>query len=243
MSVEAPQAPPTPSSGELSTARRTSWPVLGAGLLVLLALCAGLLLGRGMGDATGSVGNRVDVGFAQDMKVHHAQAVAMSAAVHDGSQDPEVVALALDILTTQQAQIGMMSAWLEQWGQTQAASGPTMSWMGGGHSGPMPGMASADELASLQTLPAGALEEQFLRLMIRHHAGALPMAAAAIEQGGHQPLVRLAGTMLDGQQAEIDLMQDMLAARGHAPEPVEGAAEGAEHAHDDGAGHSDGEHG
>jgi uncharacterized protein (DUF305 family) len=90
--------------------------------------------------------------------------------VHARSQDPEVEALALDILTTQQAQIGMMGGWLEQWGQTQAASGPTMAWMG--HSGAMPGMASQEELASLRTLPAGELEEQFLRLMIRHHAGA-----------------------------------------------------------------------
>ena len=228
MSVESPEAPPTPSSTDVSSARRTSWPVLGVGLAVLLALVAGLLLGRGMGDAAARVDDPVDVGFAQDMKVHHAQAVAMSAAVHDRSPDPEVRALALDILTTQQAQIGMMSAWLEQWGQTQAASGPTMAWMGDGHSGPMPGMASPDELASLDRLPAGDLEEQFLRMMIRHHAGALPMASYAMEEATHSPLVRLAGTMLGGQQAEIDLMQDLLVARGHAPEPVD---VGAGHSH------------
>jgi uncharacterized protein (DUF305 family) len=205
--------------------------VLGAGLAVLLALVAGLLLGRGMGDAAARVDDPVDIGFAQDMKVHHSQAVAMSAAVHERSQDPEVIALALDIMTSQQAQIGMMSAWLEQWGQTQAVSGPTMGWMGDGHSGAMPGMATADELASLQTLPPGQLEEQFLRLMVRHHVGALPMASHAMEEGTHQPLVRLAGTMLAGQQGEIDLMQDMLAARGHAPEPIEGGMDAGQHDH------------
>jgi uncharacterized protein (DUF305 family) len=155
----------------------------------------------------------------------------MSAAVHERSQDPEVIALALDIMTSQQAQIGMMSAWLEQWGQTQAVSGPTMGWMGDGHSGAMPGMATADELTSLQTLPPGQLEEQFLRLMVRHHVGALPMASHAMEEGTHQPLVRLAGTMLAGQQGEIDLMQDMLAARGHAPEPIEGGMDAGQHDH------------
>ena len=236
MSVRTAEEQHSPVAADGAAARRTSWPVLGAGLAVVLALVAGLLLGRGMGEASSRVDDPVDVGFAQDMKVHHAQAVAMSAAVHDRSQDPEVRALALDILTTQQAQIGMMSAWLEQWGQTQAASGPTMAWMGEGHSGPMPGMASGEELASLRTLPPGELEEQFLRLMIRHHAGALPMASAAIDLGGHEPLVRLAGTMLDGQQAEIDLMQDLLAARGHAPEPLDDLA--STHAHD-GAEHGD----
>ena len=209
---------------------------------MVLALLVGLLLGRGTVGPTANADERVDVGFAQDMKVHHAQAVAMSAPVHERSQDAEVVGLALDILTTQQAQIGMMGGWLEQWGQTQAASGPTMAWMGDAHSGPMPGMAGADELAALRTLPAGELEEQFLRMMIRHHAGAVPMASYAATEGRNPALVRLAGTMVGGQQAEMDLMQDLLVARGHAPEPVpdlvvhghDGAPE------DEGGGHSHG---
>jgi uncharacterized protein (DUF305 family) len=237
MSVESPVAPARPSGDEPVRHSRTSWPLLGTGLAVVLALLSGLLLGRATAGPTAHVDERVDVGFAQDMKVHHAQAVAMSAPVHARSQDPEVSALALDILTTQQAQIGMMGGWLEQWGQTQAVSGPTMAWMG--HSGPMPGMATQDELASLQTLPAGQLEEQFLRLMIRHHAGAVPMASYAAVEGDDPSLVRLAGGMVSGQQSEIDLMQDLLVARGHAPEPV---AEIEVHGHDFGedAGHGHG---
>jgi uncharacterized protein (DUF305 family) len=238
MSVGTPVAPAPPSADEPVRASRTSWPLLGAGLAVVLALLVGLLLGRATAGPTGGVDQRVDVGFAQDMKVHHAQAVAMSVPVHARSQDPEVEALALDILTTQQAQIGMMGGWLEQWGQTQAASGPTMAWMG--HSGAMPGMASQEELASLRTLPAGELEEQFLRLMIRHHAGAVPMASYAAVEGRDPSLVRLAGGMVSGQQAEIDLMQDLLVARGHAPEPV-AEIEVHEGFHfDEGAGHSHG---
>ena len=236
MSVESPAAPTRPSDAEPVRAGRTSWPLLGAGLAVVLALLAGLLLGRATAGPTARVDARVDVGFAQDMKVHHAQAVAMSAPVHERSQDPEVAALALDILTTQQAQIGMMGGWLEQWGQTQAASGPTMAWMG--HSGPMPGMASQDELAALRTLPAGQLEEQYLRLMIRHHAGAVPMASYAATEGDDPSLVRLAGGMVSGQQAEIDLMQDLLVARGRAPEPV---AQLEVHGHDFGEGEGEGE--
>ena len=231
MTVEVPQAPPRPSSTDRSATGRTSWPLLGAGLAVVLALLAGLLLGRGTAGEPARVDDPVDVGFAQDMKVHHAQAVAMSAAVHDRSQDREVVALGLDILTTQQAQIGMMSGWLEQWGQTQAVSGPVMGWMGDGHSGPMPGMASTEDVASLRTLPPGELEEQYLRLMLRHHVGALPMASHAAEEASNPALARLAGTMVVGQQGEIDLMQGMLDARGHAPEPVDEAAVMDEHDH------------
>jgi hypothetical protein len=46
--------------------------------------------------------------------------------------------------------------------------------------------------------------------------------------------------MVSGQQAEIDLMQDLLVARGHAPEPV-AEIEVHEGFHfDEGAGHSHG---
>lgn len=46
--------------------------VLLGGLLVVLALAAGLVLGRGTVDAVPRVTDAVDIGFARDMKVHHA---------------------------------------------------------------------------------------------------------------------------------------------------------------------------
>jgi len=199
-------------------AGRPAWHLLLAGLLVLLALAGGLVLGRSTAGGVPRVVDPVDIGFAQDMKVHHAQAVLMSAVLHRRTTDPEVQALALDVMTTQQGQIGIMSGWLDLWGHTQTTSGPTMAWMG--HDGGMPGMASADEIAALEALPPGELEEEFLRLMVRHHLGAVPMAAFAADRATSPDLVRLAGGMESGQAAEIELMQDMLVARGHDPEPV-----------------------
>lgn len=192
--------------------------VLMGGLLVVLALAAGLVLGRGTADAVPRVTDAVDVGFARDMKVHHAQAVRMSAAVHRRSTDAELSFLALDILTTQQGQIGIMSGWLDLWGHTQTSRGPVMAWMG--HEGPMPGMASSAELAALEQLPVAQLEEQYLRMMVRHHLGAVPMAAFAADNATSPDVVRLARAMEQGQAAEIDLMQSLLAARGGAPEPA-----------------------
>lgn len=206
-----PLDPPTPARDG-----RPAWHLLLGGLLVVLALAAGLVLGRGTVDAVPRVTDPVDVGFVHDMKVHHAQAVEMSAVLHRRSQDPEVVALALDIMTTQQGQIGIMTGWLDLWGHVQTSTAPPMQWMG--HSGPMPGLASAAELAALESLPAGELEEHFLRLMVRHHLGAVPMAAAAAEGATSPDLARLARGMEEGQAAEVHLMQDMLTARGHEPE-------------------------
>ncbi len=146
------------------------------------------------------------------MKVHHAQAVGMSAVLHRRSTDPAVNYLALDILTTQQGQIGIMTRWLDPWGHTQASSRPAMAWMG--HQGPMPGMASSQELAALEQLPLDELEEQYLRLMVRHHEGAVPMASYAAEHATSPDVVRLAGAREQGQLAEIASMQGMLAGAG-----------------------------
>lgn len=198
---------------------RKSAALLLAGLLVVLALGGGLLLGRGTADAVPRVDAAVDVGFLRDMKVHHAQAVRMSEVLHRRSDDPALNYLSLDVLTTQQGQIGIMTGYLELWGKTQTSTGPVMQWMG--HSGPMPGMASSQEMAALERLPVRELEETFLRMMIRHHAGAVPMAAYAAQHASSPQVVRLARSMEAGQSAEIDLMQSLLQERGWAAEPVD----------------------
>lgn len=58
------------------------------------------------------------------------KAVRMSATVHYRTGDPALRLLALDILTTQQAQIGIMSGWLDLWRKDQTAPVPAMAWMG-----------------------------------------------------------------------------------------------------------------
>lgn len=209
-----------------SDTARPAWHLLGAGLLVVLAMAGGLLLGRGMSDGVPRIDDPVDVGFAQDMKVHHAQAVEMASVAHRRSADPALRYLALDILTTQQGQIGIMSGWLDLWRHTQTSTRPVMAWMGEEHTGGMPGMATREQVAALEQLPVAQLEEQFLRLMIRHHAGAVPMASYAAENGTSEDLTRLARGMEQGQAAEIELMQSMLAERGLSPEPTRSAHAG-----------------
>ena len=63
----------------------------------------------------------VDVGFAQDMTVHHQQAVQMASWERDHTTDPELKQLAADIEATQTSQIGRMQGWLELWGAGGAA--------------------------------------------------------------------------------------------------------------------------
>ena len=225
-------APPAESSrlhepAAATTSRR--WLVPAALALVLVALLGGLLLGRGMTAAgVERVTDPVSLGFVRDMRTHHAQAVRMSEIAHRRSADPEIGYLAFDILSTLQGQIGIITGWLDLWQQTQSGAAEPMGWMG--HGGPMPGMASDAEIAELEALPVSEMEEQWLRLMIRHHLGALPMAEAAAERAHSPQVAGFAAKMSTGQSSEVDLMQRLLVERGFEPEdgtaePEDGTAE------------------
>nr|WP_206024736.1 DUF305 domain-containing protein [Rhodococcus sp. 14C212] len=175
----------------------------------------------------------VDVGFAQDMTVHHSQAIEMATVALTVSGDQRVRNLAYDILTTQQNQVGQMQGWLSLWGQPLLPTGDYMTWMteesghdhgstshSDGGAGRMPGMATSEDLANLRRATGPELDVLFLQLMLRHHEGGLPMMEYGAQYAG-QPAVRtLAQTMVDTQTSESELMTSMLAERGAQPLPM-----------------------
>ena len=137
--------------------------------LVLSGVLIGVLLTPDSARVAVPASNSVDVGFAQDMSVHHNQAIEMSAMALGRSTDPVIRTLAFDVLTSQQSQVGTMQGWLTLWDRPYLPDGPTMTWMTGasstgGHpmdmsasandSGQdatsMPGMASTAELTALR---------------------------------------------------------------------------------------------
>ncbi|MFC3964785.1 DUF305 domain-containing protein [Nocardia jiangsuensis] len=176
----------------------------------------------------------VDVGFLQDMSAHHAQAVEMAGVLLVRSTDTDVRRLAYDILTTQQNQVGRMQGWLQLWGEPAQSTDGHMGWMTspeGGHShggsssaaapvAVMPGMASQEELASLRQAVGPGLDTLFLQLMLRHHQGGLEMIRYAADHAETTPVRSLAGTMVQTQEGESQLMSGMLAARGAKPLPL-----------------------
>ena len=123
-STSDPQSAPRPPL--LTT--RAAW---GGVVLILIALIAGILLGRiGAPAAAASPGETsAEAGFARDMQTHHNQAVEMSMILRDRSDDAEVRLLALDIATAQSQQAGQMFAWLNSWSLPQTGSEPEMAWM------------------------------------------------------------------------------------------------------------------
>jgi uncharacterized protein (DUF305 family) len=188
-------------------------------LALLAAALAGatavLLVSRPPGD------DSAEAGFARDMMVHHAQAVQMAEIVRDKTQSDDMRLLASDIALTQQAQIGIMQGWLQAWGLPITGTEPAMAWMGHPMDGPMPGMATPEEINRLGELPPDRADMLFLRLMISHHEAAIPMAEAVLKHSDRPEVRALAQSIETSQRAEIQLMEDMVESKVGASAEVE----------------------
>ncbi|MFD3414925.1 DUF305 domain-containing protein [Streptomyces cyaneofuscatus] len=220
----------TADSEEQRRTRRVRWVAGGAVVLALvLAGAATFASARGDGESGVPAADSADAGFARDMAVHHQQAVEMSFIVRDRTDDEDVRRLAYDIANTQANQRGMLLGWLDLWELPKLAPGGAgpMAWMdggeghgdhgGGGGAGLMPGMATKDELKRLGALRGEEAEVFFLQLMTDHHKGGVSMAGACASRCAVPVEKRLARGMVEGQQSELGLMRDMLAARGAKP--------------------------
>lgn len=150
---------------------------------------------------------------------HHEQAVVMAIAELQNGVEPLARHFAQEIVISQRYEIGLMTAWLQEWGRDPAdRPDAAMTWMSQGHTGhqnmagmigapvtadTMPGMASADELSALADSTGRDTDGRFLRLMKAHHEGGVTMAQDAAVNA-KQPKVRnLAARIAKYQRTEI----------------------------------------
>ena len=195
-----------------------NWAIIFTAVISIL-LAGGIGFWLGSRQSAGPGTDSPDAGFARDMMTHHAQAVDMATIIRDRTEDPQIRQVALDIMLTQQAQIGQMQGWLTVWGYPIASTDPAMSWMG--TPGVMPGMATPEQLKQLRDLQGVDADGLFLQLMIIHHRGGVQMADAALSKTKTHQVLLLAQSILDAQTSEIELMQDMLKEKGFPPVPEE----------------------
>ena len=93
--------------------------------LAALALIAPAAVAAGCGDdtSTGSqssaMGNETDVAFINDMTAHHQGAIDMAKVALEHGDDPEIRALAEEVIAAQEAEIKMMQEWLKKNGHSQ----------------------------------------------------------------------------------------------------------------------------
>ncbi|WP_436499659.1 DUF305 domain-containing protein [Actinokineospora sp. HUAS TT18] len=232
-------------AGDQSANATRSTTPRGRALVLSAAAVAVLLVGAAIGmlitlarvgSAAPPEAGSVDVGFAQDMSVHHMQAVSLAGWARDHSVDPAIRQLAFDMELTQQGQVGAMSGWLDQWGQPQLPEGGRyMAWMaadaGHGHAGAasatvpaggvalMPGMATRDEITRMWTMSGRELDVYFLQLILRHHGGGSAMSRYAATNAAQDVVRTFADKIVISQTAEMTTIESMLADRGARPLP------------------------
>lgn len=198
---------------------------------VAVALVVGLVLGYAVGwlvpRLTTPGDDSVEAGFARDMIFHHTQAVEMGLVGFQKASNPDVQRIAVDIVGTQQGEIGMMHAWLADWGVDPTGSQPAMAWMPAGSHGAhmsagglMPGMASADEMTRLREAQGTQTDIMFLQLMIRHHLGGVHMIDAVLKVSDQEEVRRAAQIMRNTQNTELNNLTKLLTGMGASPLPT-----------------------
>lgn len=183
------------------------------GLLAVVIAASVVVLLRADGAKGDPRPSGVDVGFAQDMAVHHDQAVLMAGIARERASAP-LRGVAATIEVGQAAEAGTLRGWLTLWGEPSLPRGEPMAWMEADHahsagmsaeptSGAMPGMATMPEINHLQDLSGRAFDVEFARLMIRHHEGGIVMAQAAVDRAALSTTRDFATLVIVGQTQEI----------------------------------------
>ena len=163
--------------------------------------------------------NAADIGFCQDMGVHHMQALVMCQRVLGRDTGGSVQAAAAEVLQNQSIEVGRMQAWLADWGASTVPPTLVMAWMHGGHGHAvqeMPGYATPAQLLELSTLEGSARGRRWLELMRAHHVGGVEMASRATELASSAKVVRLAAGQVRAQTYEIAQYDFLLANEYHA---------------------------
>jgi uncharacterized protein (DUF305 family) len=148
-----------------------------------------------------------DTAFMQDMIAHHSQAIEMAALVEDRTPSEDISLLAERITVSQQAEIEQVEQWLTDRDEDvpDAASHDEHELM--------PGMATPEQLAELESARGAAFDQLFLELMIVHHQGALAMVAELYTAGGGlEPAADFFARGVEADQSiEITRMEELLA--------------------------------
>lgn len=170
----------------------------------------------------------VSIGFAQDMSVHHEQALLLTR-MAETLATPAVQAWARGMANGQLKEIGYMQGWLMLWDEPATNGSTLMAWMVDAYTrsgqrsdhyerfislcgslGAMPGQVTSQEFERLSRVQGSAFDRMFLQLMVRHHESALIMAQFTHEHAEHEVVRQLAATIVAEQRKEWMTMTRLL---------------------------------
>ena len=168
--------------------------------------------------------SEADVTFMQEMILHHAQALQMTALVPDRTENETIRRMADRMERSQGDEIDQMLKWLERRGEESPEHLhhmmhdieplKTEGHLHHGHDhGDMHGMLSNEQMEELAAASGDEFDRLFLEYMIFHHEGAIYMVhdLMASPGGGQETeAFAFASHVESDQRIEIQRMQQML---------------------------------
>jgi uncharacterized protein (DUF305 family) len=143
-------------------------------------------------------GQYSDERFIDAMIPHHQGAIEMAQVALENAEHPEILALAEDVVASQETEIGQLkSIKQEQFGTSEASMDMSAEEMEG------MGMASdPQELANQDPF-----DKVFIDNMTPHHESAIAMAQVVLEESENPEIRKIAEAIVDAQEREIEQMR------------------------------------
>ena len=143
-------------------------------------------------------GEYSDERFIDAMVPHHQGAIDMAEVALENAEHPELLQLAQNVISTQQAEIEELRSIKEQeFGTSEVPTQMSPEEM------EMMGMEDPAELANQRPF-----DEAFINAMIPHHESAIEMAQVALEESENPRIRELASSIVEDQEAEIAQMTE-----------------------------------
>ena len=175
-------------------------------LLVPAFVAAAFVVACGGSDESNTAGNEADAAFIADMVPHHEGAVVMARMAQERAENPELQALADEIIVAQEKEIAEMESIKADLPETDGDAGHSMGEEHTGHMGmDAEGMGMDMDPAELEN--AESFDIAFIDMMIPHHEGAVEMAEQLLEEGENPQLQTMAKAIIASQTAEIEQMR------------------------------------
>ena len=142
-------------------------------------------------------GQYSDERFIDAMVPHHQGAIDMAQVALERAEHPEILALAEEIVSAQETEIGQLKAIKqEQFGTSEVAMEMSAAEMEG-----MGMTMDPEELANQEPF-----DEAFIDNMIPHHESAISMASVALAESENPEIREIAGAIVEAQEREIEQM-------------------------------------
>lgn len=179
-------------------------------------------MGQGMMGMGSGMSGDVDRHYIEMMIPHHQAAIAMADLALNRAEHPELKQLAATIKQTQTAEIAQMRQWYQAWYGTDVPTVSMGSTMGGGMMGG--GMMGGGMMGGDPAPLAGAqpFDRAFIEQMVPHHQMAVTMSQMMLPGVTHPELRGLLRSIVTGQTAEIDQMQQWYQTWYGTPLPASG---------------------